>query len=1019
MLAFRRFIAALLAIGLVFGVYALAIAPWLEPPQVKPPEYTGGPKPYDSSLNLRVFDDLFADGSWELDDPKVIETASCTMLLQDYKPLPDGRMEITPCTLIFYMAPTKAAKLSGGKNPERRRVVMRALKGAILEFDRPLDVGRAEFGRLTGGQLKGVVQITSPRTSENLNDELMVTTEGVRIERQKIYTPHEVDFRFGASHGRGRDLTITLLPPDEEKRASAQSLGGISYFQLSQVEHLHLEGVGELLQNRTVPAAPRAEPPLDIQCRGPLIVDFDHQQATLDDQVQVTRVYPQGPPDKLTCDRLLFRLAGKAVTPSKNKQSDDPSSPATQNGLSKSIERVIAVGTPAIIDAPQSGIYAKAASMDYSLATRLARLSNGPTGAPVILRQGKNRFEARAIEYEAAEPGHLGKLFATGPGELEFVQESGEAIQASWKKSLHLRPHEGSQAISLLEDARITAGPMGEFAASEMHLWLKEIPRSAKTTVKGTASAKPSFALVPQRMLALSGVEIDTPQLAAKTNRLEAWFAEATQQQEAAAGTQATMALPGMKPARPAHEGGVEVNGEGNNVPASTQKLSVAGDLVQLQILRLQGKTVVEDLAITGKVQVNETQTQKPEDVPLKLAGDLVTLVRGSGPNAKLEVKGRPAQVSARGLTLSGATIHLHRGENRLWIDGPGEAELPVPQEGLQMRTLQPPPTESPASVPAGFPVTKGGGEVRQMKVTWAKGMNFDGQRATFEGEVQARGEEEYAAAEGLSVTLTQRIDFSAAKQAGPAEIATLTLEGGMSPILLQQVTRDKMGEQTAFNNLRAGKLTVDRLANTLTAEGPGEAWSVRKDSPALLADMPDAPQKPSDGKLTYICVKFEGRINGKLDTHEIRFERQVDTTYSRVNDWKDRVFATKTEDLGPSGAHMTSDALTVTEMSLSKTQKWVELEATGNVIVDGKSFTARASRIGYTSDKDQLVLEGDGRNDAEFWHQAAPGSQHSYTAAGKIRFQRKTNTLEVDDGKSLTLGSLPPSNKPLPSRRR
>ena len=114
----------------------------------------------------------------------------------------------------------------------------------------------------------------------------------------------------------------------------------------------------------------------------------------------------------------------------------------------------------------------------------------------------------------------------------------------------------------------------------------------------------------------------------------------------------------------------------------------------------------------------------------------------------------------------------------------------------------------------------------------------------------------------------------------------------------------------------------------------------------------------------------------------------------------------------------MKSEALTVTEMSLSKAQKWVELEATGNVIVEGKSFTAQAARIGYTSDKDQLVLEGDGRNDAEFWHQATPGSQHSHTAAGKIRFQRKTNTLEVDDGRTLTLGSLPPSNKPLPRLR-
>src|SRR5688500_12868525 len=122
MLALRRFIVALLATGLVFGIYALVVAPWLEPPAVKKAEYDPkrGEK-YDSSLTLRDFGDLFDEGSWELDDPKVIETASCTVLLKDYKPLPDGRMEIMPCTLIFYMAPVKeavdAAAKTGGKAP--------------------------------------------------------------------------------------------------------------------------------------------------------------------------------------------------------------------------------------------------------------------------------------------------------------------------------------------------------------------------------------------------------------------------------------------------------------------------------------------------------------------------------------------------------------------------------------------------------------------------------------------------------------------------------------------------------------------------------------------------------------------------------------------------------------------------------------------------------------------------------------------------------------------------------------
>src|SRR6476620_7204376 len=110
--ALRRFIAALFVFGLLFGVYALFVAPWLEPPAVKTAQAKSGRDQHTSTVELRNFSELFEDGSWELDDPKVIETAQCTLLLKDYKPLPDGRMEIMPCTLVFYMAPAKGAVLA-------------------------------------------------------------------------------------------------------------------------------------------------------------------------------------------------------------------------------------------------------------------------------------------------------------------------------------------------------------------------------------------------------------------------------------------------------------------------------------------------------------------------------------------------------------------------------------------------------------------------------------------------------------------------------------------------------------------------------------------------------------------------------------------------------------------------------------------------------------------------------------------------------------------------------------------
>ena len=115
MLALRRFLFALLTTALAFGVYALLVAPWLEPPAVKATQVKSGRDQHTSTVDLRDFSELFADGSWELDDPKVIETAQCTLLLKDYKPLPDGQMEIKPCTIIFYMAAGQEATTAAKK----------------------------------------------------------------------------------------------------------------------------------------------------------------------------------------------------------------------------------------------------------------------------------------------------------------------------------------------------------------------------------------------------------------------------------------------------------------------------------------------------------------------------------------------------------------------------------------------------------------------------------------------------------------------------------------------------------------------------------------------------------------------------------------------------------------------------------------------------------------------------------------------------------------------------------------
>ena len=63
----------------------------------------------------------------------------------------------------------------------------------------------------------------------------------------------------------------------------------------------------------------------------------------------------------------------------------------------------------------------------------------------------------------------------------------------------------------------------------------------------------------------------------------------------------------------------------------------------------------------------------------MQILGDRLELSDAAGPNAVATVTGQPAHCEARGLGLTGSNIHLDRGANRLWIDGTGQMDLPLP----------------------------------------------------------------------------------------------------------------------------------------------------------------------------------------------------------------------------------------------------------------------------------------------------------------------------------------------------
>jgi hypothetical protein len=1079
MIHLKRYFAAFTVMLTLMTAYALGIAPWLEPePAVRRrgdlaasgvPERIG-----PTAVDLAA---LFSPGSWELDNPKIVETESCILLVKDYRPTTDGKLELNPCTLVFLAQPE-------GENGPRRPIVMQAPQGAVLQFDRPLDIARAQFGRLEGGLLPGPITIRSPESAPGRGDDLHLTTRQIQIDRDRVFTPHEVEFRYGESHGRGSDLTIHLLPKDPEDPHSG--VGGLRSLVLARLDRLHLvvpgkvglpglpAGGGADDRRNADPAANEANTTtqLEVVCQGPVVFDMESETLLLDDGVDVERLLPGAPPDRLRCRqlRLVFRDDDPSQSIANSSAADAPSGtspppadrPASGTGdpLAGRIKQLIAIGNPARLEAPSSATVVTAAEMTLSVAKQRIHLDPSDEFPTVSLRQGANHFVAHKLDYELAPAGRLGKLWAQGPGELSFVQATGrnlQTISAQWRDKLSIRPQDADHVLSLTGNATVGVDPLGTFAAEQLYFWLREVeapvagaslePAGATSAVASSAADAPKspprkYTLVPGRLLASSApvpdetgdveidaeslrrrVTLDSPKLTVETRRLEVWFQNlpAVEKLPAVAERLPPTTLPREKPLK----------------EPSRAKFALVGDLIQMQVIRRGDEAELEDLVIRGGVSIDEVETDEPNQVPVRLRGDSLELRGGVTGAGTIDLVGQPAEVGGRGMWLAGGTIHVVRNENRLWIDGPGEAKFPAsaalaggalgPLAGRErpgspiaepVSGPTPPPGDSPSERPQ---------PPEDVHLVWRDRFHFDGQTALIDGDVQARTATQLASGSSLEVSLKERIDLAQSTSPTDAALARLKFDGGVT---IENRTLDEHDEQIAFDTLAVRDLVIDAAAGKLTAAGPGTLVSRRLASAALPGvssplpmpvPMPTGP--PADPsappKLNFIHIEFQGGIVGNIAQRQIEFQNQVRTIFAPIEAWDQSVSASRLEDLGEKGVLLTSDRLTVLEMAPAGQTPWIEAYASGGAVVEGKQFTVQAPRIAYTSDKEKLTIEGDGFKEAELWHRAAPGEPSSYAAARKWTYWLRTGELSIEGSKEFNIQQLPAGLLRLPGGRR
>lgn len=1030
---FVRIFGSFLIVGACYTAYAAMIVPWIEPNEPLSTSQTptvSKTQPIEEARKL--LSNWFAPGDWELENPKVFETGQGMLLFDDYQPREAGYVEITPCTIVFLSSDEGLDE----DERNRRAIVMQAPQGALLRFDPPMDFKQSKIGRLVGGELLDEVRIHSGQKLPGPEDDLHITTRDVVMTETDVTTPHRLDFRLGPHHGYGVGLHLRLDSAAGDGEVPV--IRGVKALTLEQQIYFYLQpqSGGDVIPGGTASAnAPRkprsppgpqqaaAAPPVEIRCVGPFTFDGVEDSALFRREVDVRRSYPDGTHDSMNGDQLkvFFTKGGAAdaVPPTAGETRPAASDEQLQP------TRVEFIGEPVVIRAPGNQLQARAQFVEHDVTTREVHLRDA---AEVIVRQADRELRAPEMFLQPEESGELGSFRAVGRGRFDgrSPDDPARSLHAEWTSQVHFRPYEDRRVLSVYGAARVESIGTGAMTGDEIHLWLKEVPRSPAAPVE--PGGKSPTELAPDRLLALGNVQIDSPQLVGVVQRFEAWFEQETpfgarppaarrnEPRGAAnvapvaavvygsgppapadaappvASTPAVAPTPQIAPTPPVGSPSPVVPADVAPSPPQRQ-FRIDGDVLRLQVAVVDKEMQVREAVVEKNVRLVETKPARPDERPLSIQGDLLHVIQPTPEQSYVEVTGAPAFVEAQQMTVSGGKLTLRRPtpeENHMAIEGQGVLTMPVD------RDLEGKPTAGRET----------------LHLSWQGGMTFDGQVAQFDRGVEGRLTSQFLRTDRMKVAFDRPVG---AAKSSPEQQTQIRQVDCFDGVFIESRTLAPDGNLTAVDRLSARNLSLDQQTGDFAADGPGEVTSVRRGSAGkpVLPGQPE-PQPPPNvapgaaappTAINYLNVTFHRNLAGNNTRREMTFHNQVRTLYGPVPDWTTAIDRDRPERWLPQTVLIDCDQLQVFARSDVQTGlDSYDLVAEGNTLVEGTSFTARAPRLTYAQAKDLLVIEGDARSDARLYHQKGPGLPRSDTSARRFMVWPSTNRVQVDGAAFLEL---------------
>jgi hypothetical protein len=865
--------------------------------------------------------------------------------------------------------------------------VLRALQGATLNFDRPLDVLRGEFGRLIGGRLNGEITIHSPSSQPGRDDAIDLVTRNVQLDAEKIWTPHDVRFRYGGNTGSGRGLTIYIARATKpDAKESGLGVGALRVLELLHLDTLQLQmndsglfgraGSRPALRPRqpqpggqpppAAESAPGAEPsrstPVIVKCRGPFRFDFEQQLITLEDHVDLSRHNLNGKIDQLLCQLLEVHFA--RTTTDAESSTERPTGNSSFSRLEPA--KVIASGYPVIIRANSVGIETGAERIEYDCILRRVWLKDRQR---VMFKDRQREVEARELRYELGEKGRLGVLAAAGPGVVRgVVGEAAQAWEVTWQDQVDLHRVDGIPVLSFQSRVEIELTRTGTFSADALHLYLKEIPDPADAE---------KLRVELDRLHALGNVVITSPKLAGEVREARLWFRNPAQDTSEASASPNRQGPSTGSPMSAFDAHPLFASGSPTDSQRAPRKFHVRADVIEALVVT--GKDPVADrLVLRGDIELREVT--EGELQPLAIHGDLLELLDGATPRPRGALAGKPAEVSVRGLDSRGELFHLFPADNHLQIIGPGDMTL-----SPRLAQDQPPPRQRPA------------------RIAWKHQMQFDGQHALFEQDVCVNTDQPtrdgqarcMALGDTVRVQLTRRVDFQKPNVDGPTELADVAFDGWAC---LEVELFDTNGARKLFEQMQVRDLRVNHVTGDIQGHGPGWLRGIHRGQDISGPEVERSALPISTSGLNFLRVDFERNLAGNLHQRRVEFLQGTKTLYGPVESWDAGLDQLPESQWPDQTVVLTCQRLSVAQPGSNRSGEQIELEATGNAYVEGNSFSATGNRISYSRIKDQLILEGDGRNRATLAYRKINGAPPSHINAGSIMFWPGSRQYKVLD---------------------